>query len=98
MAAASSPIWRSRCGQGSGWCCCRRTRADEIGRGGPAMTPTELCSIELALGIVLPEVYKQMMAPFPIPYLSGNTNTNLWDDAARLIQENLELRAGRSSL
>ena len=48
--------------------------------------------IEDALGIALPESYKRHMDPFPVPYLRGNSDTDLWDDADKLIAINQELR------
>jgi hypothetical protein len=58
------------------------------------VTNDDLASIEERLGLKLPEAYRQFVTPYPIPALAGNTETELWDDAERLISLNLELRAG----
>jgi hypothetical protein len=57
------------------------------------MSPDELRQIETALGIELPAPYKRLMSPFPVHYLGGNTDTDLWDNASALIERNQELRA-----
>lgn len=58
------------------------------------MTDSDIQLIELALAITLPESYKRAVVPFRIPAMVGNTNSQLWDDAQRLIAFNRELRAG----
>lgn len=58
------------------------------------MTEADLQFIERELGINLPEAYKHAVTPFAIPALVGNTEYQLWDDARRLVELNLELRAG----
>ena len=58
------------------------------------MTDEDIQRIESSLDIVLPPVYRRTVVPFPIPALSGNTNTELWDDPARLVALNREVRAG----
>ena len=59
------------------------------------MSPDELQQIESALGIALPAVYKQLISPFPVPYLNGNADTDLWDSARDLIERNQQLRHDR---
>jgi hypothetical protein len=56
------------------------------------VSTVELRQIEEALGITLPEAYKRLLDPFPVPRLRGNTFTDLWDDAGRLIVVNRQLR------
>jgi hypothetical protein len=56
------------------------------------MTGEDFRRIEEALGIRLPESYKRLMDPFPVPHLRGNSDTDLWDDAEKLIAINQELR------
>ena len=56
------------------------------------MTDDDLRRIEATLGISLPESYKRHVGQFPVPYLRGNYDTELWDDADELIDRNLELR------
>jgi hypothetical protein len=58
------------------------------------VTEFELARIEAALGVVLPGAYRRLITPYPVAALRGNTDTELWDDAARLIELNQELRAG----
>lgn len=58
------------------------------------MTNDDVTKIEERLGLRLPEAYRQFVTPYPIPALAGNTETELWDDAERLVSLNLELRAG----
>jgi hypothetical protein len=50
--------------------------------------------MEAALGIVLPEAYRRLVVPFPVPAYVGNAEMELWDDAERLISLNRELRGG----
>ena len=56
------------------------------------MTDEDLRRIETALGISLPEAYTRCVRQFPVPYLRGNYDSELWDDADELIDRNLELR------
>lgn len=58
------------------------------------MTDAEIAFIESELGVSLPESYRQSLVPFRIPAMRGNTDSELWDDAARLVALNRELRAG----
>jgi len=58
------------------------------------MTDSDIMLIERELGISLPESYRQAVCPFRIPALVGNTDCQLWDDAKRLVELNLQLRAG----
>lgn len=44
------------------------------------MSGHDLRRIEAGLGITLPEPYKRLLVPFPVPYLRGNADTDLWDD------------------
>jgi len=59
------------------------------------MTEEDLQSIERELGIQLPGNYREVMLRFPVPAFVGNDDTELWDDAKRLIELNRELRAHR---
>jgi hypothetical protein len=56
------------------------------------VTGDDLQRIEAALEITLPEPYKRLVGPFPVPYLRGNADTDLWDDAGQLVARNRELR------
>lgn len=58
------------------------------------MTDAELDEIESALDIQLPASYRKTMRSFPIPAYVGNSDAYLWDDASKLIEENLLLRKG----
>jgi hypothetical protein len=58
------------------------------------MTDSDIQLIERELAITLPESYKQAVIPFRIAAMVGNTDSQLWDDAQRLITLNRELRAG----
>jgi hypothetical protein len=58
------------------------------------MTGDDLRRIEDALGIRLPDSYRQQMRAFPIPAAAGNTDLEVWDHADRLIALNREYRAG----
>jgi hypothetical protein len=59
------------------------------------MTDAEIASIEQALGIRLPDAYRAVVAAYPVRACAGNDDTELWDNAARLIELNQELRSGR---
>jgi hypothetical protein len=58
------------------------------------LTAGDLTRIEAALGVSLPDVYRRLVVPFPIPAYAGNADTELWDDPDRLVELNRELRAG----
>ena len=58
------------------------------------MTDAELDEIESVLEISLPSAYRVVMLRFPVPALVGNDDSYLWDDPARLIEENRRLRNG----
>ncbi|WP_157369322.1 SMI1/KNR4 family protein [Zavarzinella formosa] len=58
------------------------------------MTDADLTRIEVTLGIALPVPYRTLVVPFTVPACAGNIDTELWDDADRLIELNRELRAG----
>lgn len=58
------------------------------------MTEAEIDRIETALEISLPRVYRNLMVPFPLRSCRGNSDTELWDDSDRLIEENKQLRFG----
>lgn len=60
------------------------------------MKEEELQTIERELRIALPSHYREVMLRFPVPAYVGNDETDLWDDARRLIELNRELRAHRS--
>ena len=65
------------------------------------MTESDFQFIESKLSLRLPEAYRKVMCPFPIRAYVGNSDTDLWDDAAGLVELNQRLRseAGwRSSL
>ena len=50
--------------------------------------------IEEALGIQLPQSYRDRMTRFPVPAAAGNIDLGVWDNSDRLIEYNLELRRG----
>jgi hypothetical protein len=58
------------------------------------MNLADLDRIEAELSIRLPDAYRDTMLEFPIAACVGNSDTDLWDDAAALIRFNLELRRG----
>ncbi len=58
------------------------------------MTESDLNLIEKELKLKLPSTYRNFMLDFPIPACTGNDDTELWDNAKRLISENQELRKG----
>src|SRR5262245_39198956 len=60
--------------------------------GGGFVTEDELRWIEQELGISLPEPYERLVFPFPVPYLRGNADSELWDDPELLVARNRELR------
>jgi hypothetical protein len=62
------------------------------------LTADDLTRIETALGISLPDVYRRLVVPFPIPAYAGNTDSALWDDPDALIAFNRELRTGYYSV
>jgi hypothetical protein len=55
------------------------------------MTEADLKLIERELSIQLPDVYRQRMLAYPIPGLAGNSDTDLWDDPAKLVAYNKKL-------
>ena len=57
------------------------------------MTEKDLNTLESELEISLPVEYRERMLDFPIAACAGNDDTYLWDNAERLIAENLELRS-----
>jgi hypothetical protein len=61
-----------------------------------AMTESDLKSIESKLSIQLPEVYRQRMLDFPVRACGGNSDTDLWDEAAAIVRYNQELRSARA--
>ena len=62
------------------------------------MTDSDLARIELELGISLPLAYKTAVSPYPIPALSGNSESEFWDSASELIELNKTVRAGLHGL
>jgi hypothetical protein len=56
------------------------------------MTEEDLRYIEKELSIALPAAYCKMMLDYPIPALRGNEDTDVWDNAIRLVEENKDLR------
>jgi hypothetical protein len=61
------------------------------------MNESDLRRIERELEIELPPSYRARMRWFPVPALAGNTETELWDDAEKLIALNRALRRGRTA-
>lgn len=60
------------------------------------MTSEDLARIESSLEIRLPDAYRRVLQSFPLPAYAGNSDTDVWDDAERLIELNRELRSGGS--
>lgn len=58
------------------------------------MTESDIEYIERSLAIKLPESFRTAVVPFGVPALQGNTDYELWDDAAALVELNQKLRAG----
>lgn len=58
------------------------------------MTDDDVDFIERELGLTLPQSYRRGLVPFRVPALAGDTDYELWDDAARLVELNRELHAG----
>ena len=58
------------------------------------MIADDVARIEQALQIELPTAYRAILVNFPLPAYAGNADTDIWDDADRLIQYNQELRTG----
>jgi hypothetical protein len=56
------------------------------------MTEEDLRYIERELSIVLPASYCKVMLDYPVPALRGNEDTDVWDNAIRLVEENKDLR------
>jgi hypothetical protein len=61
------------------------------------MTARDFEVIERGLGIRLPDSYRRKLDPFPIPSLSANRDTELWDDAEALVRYNRQLRENSRS-
>jgi len=61
------------------------------------MKQSDIDGIELELGIKLPQTYKEIMVNFPIRGLAGNSETELWDNAEKIIEYNKELRQGKNT-
>jgi hypothetical protein len=59
------------------------------------VTDTDLDRIEAALDVALPRSYRELMVKFPIPALAGNCDTDIWDHAGALIEQNLRLRSSK---
>ena len=65
------------------------------------MTESDFQFIEAKLSLRLPEAYRTALCPFPVRAYVGNSDTDLWDNAAGLVELNQRLRAEadwRSSL
>lgn len=62
------------------------------------MKGNDAARIESALQVTLPAAYRDLLTSFPLPAYAGNADTELWDDADRLIELNRELRSGTSSV
>lgn len=58
------------------------------------MTNEDIDFIERELELKLPATYREYLVPFRIPAMYGNTEHQLWDDAAGLVKLNREMRAG----
>ena len=56
------------------------------------MTEDDFSRIEQTLAIRLPDVYRHGLSPFPIPQNAGKSDTQVWDDAEKLIALNQRLR------
>lgn len=56
------------------------------------MTEADFIAIESQFSIKLPSAYRSALCPFPIQAYRGNSDTDLWDDAAKLIELNRRLR------
>lgn len=54
--------------------------------------------IERTFGIRLPSSYRRVLEAFPLSAYAGNADTDLWDDADRLIEYNQQLRAGSGGI
>jgi hypothetical protein len=50
--------------------------------------------IEAALGVVLPEAYKNVMASFPWPAFRDSTEASLWDNPTAIVDQTKAQRAG----
>jgi len=57
------------------------------------MTRADFQFIESKLSLRLPEAYRAAVCPFPVRAYAGNSDTDLWDDAAGLVELNLRLRS-----
>src|SRR5437660_12433364 len=57
------------------------------------MSAEDLRLLEEGLGITLPESYRRLMVPFPVPYLRGNNSAYIWDNAEALIVRNREVHS-----
>ena len=56
------------------------------------MTEHDIESIETALAVRLPREYRAAVCPFPVRAFIGNADSQLWDNASKLIELNLELQ------
>lgn len=56
------------------------------------MNQADIEEIEQALSITLPQSYRDIVCPFPLKSYAGNSDTDLWDDAASIIRLNRDLR------
>jgi hypothetical protein len=56
------------------------------------MSEDEFSRIEQTLAIRLPDVYRHRLSSFPIPQNAGNSDTQVWDDAEKLLALNQRLR------
>lgn len=60
------------------------------------MTEDDLSRIEKSLAIKLPTEYRRIVLNYPLRFNEGKDKDVLWDNADRLIEENLRYRAHRS--
>ena len=56
------------------------------------MTVDDFSRIERTFAIRLPDVFRRRLSPLPIPQETGNSDTQVWDDAEKLIDLNRRLR------
>ena len=56
------------------------------------MTERDIRAIERELGVALPPCLTRRVAPYLVPALRGNSDSELWDDAEALIARNRSLQ------
>ncbi len=60
------------------------------------MTEDDIRKIESSLSLRLPQQYRDAVCPFPVKAYIGNCDTDLWDDADKLIALNQRLHSCES--